>query len=68
MFRRLCFSKTFCQTIFLRHPVEAKGVSQTEVAKPTGIVDPALSEVLKGNRSPNPRHIGVLSRYFNAPP
>ena len=44
----------------LRHLIEAKGVSQTEVSKATGIVDSTISEVLKGKRSLNRRHIGVL--------
>ena len=52
----------------LRHPIEAKGVSQTEVAKATGIADSTISEVLKGKRSLSRKHIGKLSRYFSVSP
>ena len=52
----------------LRHLIEAKGVSQTEVSKATGIVDSTISEVLKGKRSLNRHHIGILSRYFGVSP
>ena len=52
----------------LRHLIEAKGVSQTEVSKATGIVDSTISEVLKGKRSLNRHHIGILSRYFSVSP
>ena len=36
----------------LRHLIEAKGVSQTEVSKATEIADSTISEVLKGKRAP----------------
>ena len=52
----------------LRHLIEAKGVSQTEVSKATGIADSTISEVLKGKRSLNRTHIGRLARYFNVSP
>lgn len=52
----------------LHHLIEAKGVSQTEVSKATGIVDSTISEVLKGKRSLNRDHIGKLSKYFNVSP
>ncbi len=52
----------------LRHLIEAKGVSQTEVSKATGIADSTISEVLKGKRSLNRGHIGKLARYFNVSP
>ena len=52
----------------LRHLIEAKGVSQTEVSKATGIADSTISEVLKGKRSLNRSHIGKLSRYFSVSP
>ena len=47
----------------LRHLIEAKGVSQTEVSKATGIADSTISEVLKGKRSLNRkphRHTGEI--------
>jgi HTH-type transcriptional regulator/antitoxin HigA len=52
----------------LRHLIEAKGVSQTEVAKATGIADSTISDVLKGKRSLSRKHIGKLSRYFSVSP
>jgi len=52
----------------LRHLIEAKGVSQTEVSRATGIADSTISEVLKGKRSLNRKHIGTLARYFNVSP
>ncbi len=52
----------------LRHLVEAKGVSQTEVAEATGIADSTISEVLKGKRALNRSHIGKLARYFSVSP
>ena len=52
----------------LRHLIEAKGVSQTEVSKATGIADSTISEVLKGKRSLNRSHIGKLARYFSVSP
>jgi HTH-type transcriptional regulator/antitoxin HigA len=48
----------------LRHLIDAKGVSQTEVAEGTGIADSTISEVLKGKRFLNRVHIAKLSRYF----
>jgi HTH-type transcriptional regulator / antitoxin HigA len=52
----------------LRHLIEAKGVSQRELSQATGIVDSTISEVLKGKRSLNRHHIGVLSNYFGVAP
>ena len=52
----------------LRHLVEAKGITQTEVSRATGIADSTISEVLKGKRSLNRSHIGKLAKYFNVSP
>ncbi len=52
----------------LRHLIEAKGVSQTEISSATGIADSTISEILKGRRSLNRSHIGKLARYFNVSP
>jgi HTH-type transcriptional regulator / antitoxin HigA len=52
----------------LRHLIEAKGVSQTEVSKATGIADSTISEVLRGKRSLNRHHIGKLVKYFHVSP
>jgi HTH-type transcriptional regulator / antitoxin HigA len=48
----------------LRHLIEAKGVTQTEVSKATHIADSTISEVLGGKRSLNRSHIGKLTQYF----
>lgn len=52
----------------LRYLIEAKDVSQAELARATEIADSTLSEVLKGKRSLNRGHIGKLARYFNVSP
>lgn len=52
----------------LRHLIEAKGVSQTELSGATGIADSTISEILKGKRSLNRNHIGKLARYFHVSP
>jgi len=52
----------------LRHLIEAKAVSQTEVSAATGIADSTISEVLKGKRSLNRGHIGKLAKYFGVSP
>ncbi len=52
----------------LRHLIDAKGVSQTEVSKAAGIADSTISEVLTGKRSLNRKHIGALARYFSVSP
>jgi HTH-type transcriptional regulator / antitoxin HigA len=52
----------------LRHLIEAKGISQTDVSGVTGIADSTISEVLKGKRSLNRGHIGKLATYFNVSP
>ena len=52
----------------LEHLIEARGVSQTAVAAATGIADSTISEVLKGKRALNRKHIGKLAKYFNVSP
>ncbi|MCX7424409.1 MAG: helix-turn-helix domain-containing protein [Planctomycetia bacterium] len=52
----------------LRQLIEARGVSQTEVARATGIVDSTISAVLKGKRSLNREHIGRLAQFFHVSP
>jgi len=52
----------------LRHLIEAKGVSQTQISDATGIADSTISEILKGKRSLNRSHIGKLARYFKVSP
>jgi HTH-type transcriptional regulator / antitoxin HigA len=52
----------------LRHLMEAQGVSQTALAKATGIVNSTISAVLKGVRQLTREHIGQLADYFHVDP
>ena len=52
----------------LRHLIEAKGVTQTEVAEKTGIDQTTLSLVLAGKRNLSRSHIARLSQYFGVEP
>jgi len=52
----------------LSHLIEARGVSQSEVAEATGIAVSTISEVLRGKRTLNRVHIGKLARYFHVTP
>jgi HTH-type transcriptional regulator/antitoxin HigA len=52
----------------LRHLLEAKAVSQTELAEATGIANSTLSAVLKGARQFTREHIGRLAQYFQVEP
>ncbi len=52
----------------LTHLIEARGVSQSEVAEATGIAVSTISEVLRGKRNLNRAHIGKLARYFHVSP
>jgi HTH-type transcriptional regulator/antitoxin HigA len=52
----------------LRHLIEAKGVSQTEVSDATGVAVSTISEVLQGKRTLNRGHIGKFAKYFSVSP
>lgn len=52
----------------LRHLIDARGVSQVDIARATGIVESTLSAVLAGRRMLTREHIGKLSRYFGVSP
>jgi HTH-type transcriptional regulator/antitoxin HigA len=49
----------------LRHLLEAKGVSQAELCRATGIAASVVSEVLSGKRPFSKDVASKLSRYFN---
>lgn len=49
----------------LKHLIEAKGVSLTEVAAGTKIAISSISEILSGKRRLNTSHIPVLAKFFN---
>jgi HTH-type transcriptional regulator / antitoxin HigA len=59
---------TVSDAAMLGHLLEAKGVSQAEVARPTGIAQSTLSGVLSARRTLNRSHIGKLASYFNVGP
>ena len=52
----------------LRHLIEARGVTQSEVAIKAGIARSTVSEILSGKRSISKSHIGKLAGYFCIPP
>ena len=52
----------------LKQLIEARGISQTELAKATGIVDSTISAVLKGKRSLNRDHVARLAQFFHVSP
>ena len=52
----------------LRHLIEARGVTQSEVAADAGIARSTVSEILSGKRSISKSHIGKLAAYFSVPP
>jgi HTH-type transcriptional regulator/antitoxin HigA len=52
----------------LAHLIEAKGVTQADVARETGIAVSTVSEVLAGKRTLNRHHIGKLAKYFSVGP
>jgi HTH-type transcriptional regulator/antitoxin HigA len=52
----------------LRHLLEARGISQSNLAEATGIAVSTISEVLGGKRSLNRDHIGKLARFFHVSP
>jgi HTH-type transcriptional regulator/antitoxin HigA len=52
----------------LRHLIETRETSQSRVAAETGIAESTISEILKGKRALNRRHIEVLSRHFHVSP
>ncbi len=54
--------------VLLRHLIEARGVTQTVVAKATGIKDSAISEVLAGKRQLSRVNVEKLADYFHVSP
>src|SRR5438876_961466 len=52
----------------LQHLIEAKGVTQAELAKGAGISESTISEVLSGKRTLNRQHIGKLAQFFHVAP
>lgn len=52
----------------LRHLIEAKGVTQAEVSRATGIAPQTICEILAGKRTIPRFKIGKLARYFHVDP
>jgi HTH-type transcriptional regulator/antitoxin HigA len=52
----------------LHHLIEARGVTQADVARETKIAESTISEVLAGKRNLNRTHIARLARYFQVGP
>jgi HTH-type transcriptional regulator/antitoxin HigA len=52
----------------LAHLIDAKGVTQAQVARGAGIAVSTISEVLSGKRTLSRTHIGKLARYFGVDP
>ena len=52
----------------LKVSMEAKGVTQTEVSKATGIPNSTISDLLARKREFNVAHIGSLCEYFGLGP
>jgi HTH-type transcriptional regulator/antitoxin HigA len=51
----------------LRHLMEAKGVTQNQIHKDTGLAKSGISEVLSGKKPFSKNMIGVLAAYFHVP-
>jgi HTH-type transcriptional regulator / antitoxin HigA len=51
----------------LRHLMEAKGVTQIQIHKDTGLAKSGISEVLAGKKPFSKAMIGILAKYFHVP-
>jgi HTH-type transcriptional regulator/antitoxin HigA len=51
----------------LRHLMEAKGVTQNQIHKDTGLAKSGISEVLAGKKPFSKTMIGILATYFHVP-
>jgi antitoxin component HigA of HigAB toxin-antitoxin module len=51
----------------LRHLMEAKGVTQIQLHKDTGLAKSVISEVLAGKKPFSKTMIGTLATYFHVP-
>ncbi len=54
--------------VMLQHLIEAKGVTQAQVAKDCRIAESTISELLAGTRKLNRNHIAKFSAYFHVGP
>jgi HTH-type transcriptional regulator/antitoxin HigA len=51
----------------LRHLMEAKGVTQTQIHQDTGLAKSGISEVLAGKKPFSKTMIAILAAYFHVP-
>jgi HTH-type transcriptional regulator / antitoxin HigA len=56
------------QSDLLAHLIDAKGVSQAELARQTGLPSSVITNVLKGRRGISQANIVRLARYFHVSP
>lgn len=52
----------------LAHLIEAKGITQAQVERDTGIAAPTISAVIAGRRRLTRVQIGILANYFHVAP
>lgn len=55
------------QPALLAHLIEARGVSQAELARQSGVPRSVISNVLKGRRKLSQANIARLAEYFHVP-
>jgi HTH-type transcriptional regulator / antitoxin HigA len=63
-----CPTPKVLQSDLLAHLIYAKGVSQAEVARETGLPTSVIANVLKGRRGISQANIARLARYFHVSP
>ncbi len=52
----------------LTHLIEAKGITQAQLAAETGLAESTVSQLVRGTRPFARRHIQVFARYFGVDP
>jgi HTH-type transcriptional regulator / antitoxin HigA len=52
----------------LRHLIEARGITQLQLATDTGIVESTISNILSGKRAMSRKHIAAFASYFHVSP
>jgi HTH-type transcriptional regulator / antitoxin HigA len=54
--------------VMLRHLLEARGITQAQLAVDVGILMSTISHVLNNKRRLTRNQVGILSKYFGVPP
>jgi HTH-type transcriptional regulator / antitoxin HigA len=52
----------------LAHLIEAKGISQAQLAAETGVAQSTMSQFVRGSRPLGHKHIRLFARYFRVDP